>query len=298
MIQVRSGFPDLLTPAFDMIFHQRLKELPNQYAQYFNVLDGPKKQNVQHSSVTGIDPVTKTAEGVGTTFGSPVQGFDKTYTFETRRGGYRVTAEMIEDDIHGISGARMAKALARSERNVEENDAANVFNNGFTTAGPDGQPLFSLSHPNELTGALQANTPVTQVDLSASSLEAAQINLMKTLDDTGFPTGLRGTKLVVHPNNFYNARRINESLKDPGSANNAINPIASDNLEIIVSNFVTDVDAFFVLTEEHQLNFFWRLRPTFSSDNDFSTDDGMWKVRSRYDVGYSGYRGTYASSGS
>lgn len=296
-VQIRNNFTDNLSPAFDMIFFQQLNPIKEQFSRYLNVEQGPIRDRTQRSSNTGIDTIVETPEGALTNFGVPEQGFDKTYIFRTFRGGYSVSEEMIEDDLAKIAGGKMASTLGRSMLNAQEIDSATILNNAVVDTGPDAKVLLAIDHPNEFSGAAQSNRPANFVDLSRESLEAALINLEQTDDDTGFPIILTGWTLVIHPENRFNAMRILKSLLEPDSAQNAINPISQQGIKLMVSNYITDADRWFILAEQHKLTYIWRVKPQFTSDNDFNTGDAKWKARARWDVGYDTWRGVYGSTG-
>jgi len=68
-------------------------------------------------------------------------------------------------------------------------------------------------------------------------------------------------------------------------------------LQLAVNHYITDADAWFILCDEHEMNWFWRVRPDHYQDNDFDTDDAKFKVRARWSRGWSIPWGVFGSMG-
>jgi phage major head subunit gpT-like protein len=296
MTAIRANFGPLLAPGLRSVFFDQYDSYPTEYTEIFNVHTSTRKYEDDYS-VSGFGLVPQKDESVGIIYDDPVPGYSKRYTHTTFGLGFRVSRELYEDDMYGII-RRMPKALGKSMRLTVEIDAANVLNNGFTAstyAGPDGVALFSASHP--LTGGgVSSNTLAVAADLSETSLEQAMIDIMATTDDRGLLQMIRPKKLVVGPALAWTASRLLESTLTPGSANNAINP-AKGIMPFVVNHYLTDPDAWFILADDTQLNWFWRRKPDFDNDNDFDTEDAKFKATARWSNGFSDWRGVYASPG-
>jgi hypothetical protein len=105
-------------------------------------------------------------------------------------------------------------------------------------------------------------------------------------------------KLLVAKENEWNAKRILKSGSDPDNANDQYNP-AQGILQLIAveGNMLTDPDAWFIICDDHELNWFWRIRPDHYQDGDFDTDDAKFKVRARWSRGWSIPWGLFGSMG-
>ena len=118
---------------------------------------------------------------------------------------------------------------------------------------------------------------------------------------TGLPISARGTKLIVHPNNMFNAERILKSTLQSGTANNDVNAIRNMGLlpEGYASNrYLTDTDAFFVRTNvQNGLIHFEREAMDFAEDNDFDTKNIKYAAYERYVFGWGDWRTVYGSAG-
>lgn len=296
MPTMRANFGPLLAPGLREVFFDKFDSYPAQYTDLFNVEKSERKYEDDYG-VSGFGLVPVKDEGVGVIYDDPISGYTKRYTHSTFALGFRVTQEMYEDDLYGII-RKMPKALGKSMRLTVEIDGANVLNNGFTGstyAGSDGVALFSASHP--LTGGgTSSNTLAVAADLSESSLEQAIIDIAATTDDRGLLQMIQPKKLIVPASLAWTASRLLESTLTPGSANNAINP-GKGIMPFKVNNYLTDTDAWFIYGDEHQVNWFWRVKPDFDQDNDFDTTDAKYKARARWSNGFSDWRGVYASPG-
>jgi len=269
---------------------------PEAYSKIFNVQSGDGA-SLDDSSVTGLPLFSETGAGTAVTYETVYQGYKKTYTYVTYKMGYRATEQLQKDDLYGPM-RRMARSLGVSSRQTIETVAANVFNNGFSTVGPDGKVLFATDHPLE-GGGDEQNRPTTAVDLGETALQEA-INLCEaTVDPRGLYVGFTPRLLVVHRNDRWTAAELLKSQMDPENANNAYNSLREMDLTYYVYQYLTDADAWFLLgdKEEHQLNFIWRWKLKQGDEVDFDTDDIKMKGSMRFDVGYSGWRHVFGSPG-
>ena len=296
----RNAFADALAPGFRQIFMDALKfgEKPPVNNKIYNFPKTPATQYIDDSYVTGFGLVPTKSEGAATTYDDFYEGLDTRYTHDTYSLGYRVTKEWVEDERYGLM-AKLPKAFGKSMRATIETDGANAFNNGFSssyTGGPDNLALFSASHVF-VTGGVQKNKLSTDADLSATSYEQAMIDLKDSTDDRGILLDLKPKKLV-YPNELaWKVRILFGSTMDPDSGNNAVNPASDERLEFIEWSYLTDADAWFILCDEHELNWFWRVMPDHYQGNDFDTDDAKFKVRARWKRGWSSPWGLFASAG-
>ena len=295
MTTLRANFGTLLAPGLREMFFDRFNRYANEYTEIFNVHDSKRKYE-DDAGISGFGLVPEKDEGVGIIYDDPILGYSKRYVHKTYGLGFRVTREMWEDDLYGQI-KKMPKALGQSMRISIETDGANILNRGFNASytGPDGKPLFATDHPLA-GGGTGSNMLSVAADLSETSLEQAFIDIMATKDDRGLLQAMRPGKLVTSPSGAWGASRLLESTSTPGSANNAINP-AKGIIPFVVNHYLTDADAWFVLSDDHELNWFWRRRPDFEEGNDFDTEDAKFKVTARWSNGWSDWRGTFGSAG-
>ena len=99
----------------------------------------------------------------------------------------------------------------------------------------------------------------------------------------------------------FTAERLMKSAQRTGTADNDTNAIASMGMipqGYVVNNFLTDTDAFFIITDvPNGLKYFERSPIKTSMEGDFDTGNVRYKARERYSFGFSDFRGIYGSPG-
>ena len=90
------------------------------------------------------------------------------------------------------------------------------------------------------------------------------------------------------PANAWKAKELLNSAYDPESANNSVNTIKERNLQLVVSPFLTDTDAFTLIADPPHSNggiiAYLRRKPTMAQDGDFQTGDALFKMTFRFSV--------------
>jgi hypothetical protein len=211
-----------------------------------------------------------------------------------------VTKEENDDNLYEKVASQRAKSLAFSAAQTRENVGANVLNRGWTSGytGGDGKVLMATDHPLA-TGGSFANI-ITAADLSEASLEDVVILMGQAVNSKGLKISLQGKRLIVPVQEQFNAARILKSVGQNDSGNNAINAIKvmGSIPEYTVNNYLTDADAFFVITNSPEgLKWYDRVATEFKNDGDFDTDNLKHKAYMRFSAGWSDPRGVYGSRG-
>ena len=101
----------------------------------------------------------------------------------------------------------------------------------------------------------------------------------------------------MHPNDLFTARELLQSEYKPGTANNEINALREEGLSYMVSHYTTDNDAWYMIGDQHDLNFIWDVRPRGGMEEDFDTEVIKRKVVEGFFVGHGEWRGTWGTSG-
>ncbi len=293
--------PKALWPGIEKWFGMKYTEYPAQWSEVFKQSSSDKKyeENVESTSF-GLMP--QKSEGAATVYDSHAQGVTARYTHLTYSLGYIVTAEEISDNQYTEVSMNRAESLSFSARQTKEVVAAGVFNRGFTAAyaGGDGQELLSVDHPS-LAG-IQSNILAAGADLSEASIESLAIQVSNAKNSRGMQIALKPQKLIVTPNDQFEAYRIVNSVLQSNSANNDINAIRAMTLfpkGVFVWQYLTDdLDAFYITTDAPtSLRMFKRWDGKFSKDNDFDTDNAKAKYVDRYSFGWSDWRAAFSSEG-
>ena len=131
--------------------------------------------------------------------------------------------------------------------------AAAVLNNAFDSSvtGGDGKELCATDHPL-INGGTFANEPSTAADLNETSLEDALISIAGFVDERGLKIALRGTKLIIPRQLQFTAERLMSSVLRSATSDNDVNAIRSMGMlpqGYTVNDFLTDTDAFFIMTD-------------------------------------------------
>lgn len=293
----RSGFGDLLAPGFHSIFSEEFGRYPEQYKELFNIKT-TKRQYEDDSYVTGFGTIPKKSEGEAVAFDDIFQGFDKRYTPETRSLAYRITLEMWEDELYGKM-RKLPAEIGRSMIITRNQNGADIYNNAFDGTnfanGGDGKELLATDHPLAV-GGTQKNELTNAANFNEASFEQALIDLQNTTDDRGKLMVLIPRKLVVGPFLEFEAMKILQTPLTPFDANHSINPLQG-RLQLVVNNFLTSDNAWFILCDRHEINWFDRILPQHFQGNDFDTDDAKFKTRARWDNGWSLPWGVFGSPG-
>jgi hypothetical protein len=182
--------------------------------------------------------------------------------------------------------------------------AANVLNNGFDTGGSynggDGVSLLNSSHPLA-NGGTFSNILATAADLNETSLEQSLIDIAGFVDERGLKIALQGRKLIIPKELQFTAERVLKSPLRTATSDNDINAML--NMGMIpegyrVNHFLTDTDAFFIITDApNGLKEFVRSPIKTAIEGDFDTGNVRFKARERYSFGWSDPRGIFGTPG-
>lgn len=292
--------PKSLWPGVKAFFGKTYAEKPMVCDMVFTKATSDKAyEEVVEETGFGLAP--QKPEGQSVSYDTDAQGYVTRYTNVTYGLGAIITQEAIEDNQYENVATRKAAKLARSMRQTKENVHANILNRGFTPAfaGGDGVELFSTAHPT-LAGN-QSNELAVAADLSEASLEDLLILIRQAKDSRGLRIQLEGQKLVVPAALAFEATRIVSSVNQSGTANNDINAMKAMGMlpgGVCIWDYLSDDDAFFITTDAPEgLTSFQRRALQLTQDNDFDTTNARMKATERFSVGWSDWRGCYASPG-
>lgn len=295
---VASGnFAELLWPGIADLWGHQYNDYDPLYTRVFNTKKSSKRFE-KEQGVTGLPLVGVKSEGKAVSYVDPFQGYQKEYVMVTYGLGSSVTREMFEDEQYNyING--IPKMLARSMRQTEETVAFNVLNRAFNAAylGADGSALAVTNHPL-VGGGTYSNTLATAADLTETSLENAITDLRDFVDDQSLKIMVMPKKLVVPTALEWTARKILETTKRVGSADNDKNVVGGSIDGIVVSPYLTDNDAWFITTDVPNGLTFWNRRPAaIERDNEFDTQNLKFLTTRRFATGWTDARGVYGVPG-
>ena len=290
-----------LEPGLNALFGMEYARYENEHAEIFET-EASDRAFEEEVLIVGFGNARDKSEGQGVAYDQASEGFTARYTHETVALAFALTEESVEDNLYDRLGARYTKALARSMAHTKQVKAANVLNNAFSSSftGGDGKSLVATDHPLAGGGTF-SNRPSSFSDLNETSLENALISISTFVDDRNMILALQGTKLIVPPQLQFVADRLLETPGRVETADNDINAIRNMGLlpqGYAVNHFLTDTDAFFLLTDVPDgFKHFERSPIATSMEGDFNTGNVRYKARERYSFGFSNPRAVFASQG-
>ena len=298
----RSQLVKELEPGLNALFGLEYKRYENQHAEIYTT-ESSDRAFEEEVMLSGFANASVKPEGSGVSFDNAQETFTARYTHETVALAFAITEEAIEDNLYDRLASRYTKALARSMANTKQVKSVVPLiqglptNNNFNSG--DGVSLFNTSHPT-IAGTV-ANTLAVQADLNETSLEQSLIDIAAMTDERGLKIAARGVKMIVPSENQFNAERLMKSQGRTGTADNDINAIASMGMVpqgYRVNNFLTDPDAFYIITDvPNGMKYFDRSLIKTAMEGDFDTGNVRYKARERYSFGVSDYRGIFGVEG-
>ena len=291
-----------LEPGLNALFGLEYKRYENQHAEIYNV-ESSDRAFEEEVMLSGFGNAQVKGEGQGIAFDDAQETFTARYTHETVALAFAITEEAIEDNLYDRLASRYTKALARSMANAKQVKAASPLINGLpstdTFESGDGVSLFNTSHTT-LAGTF-ANTLATQADINETSLEQALIDIGEMTDERGLLIAAKGVKMIVPPENQFNAERLMKSQGRTGTADNDINAVNSMGMipqGYRVNNYLTDADSWYIITDvPNGMKMFVRTPLNTAMEGDFDTGTVRYKARERYSFGVSDPRGIFGVEG-
>lgn len=287
-----------LEPGLHALFGMEYKKYENQHSEIYEA-NSSDRAFEEEVLITGFGAAAVKAEGQGITYDTAGESWTARYVFETIALGYQLTEEAIDDNLYGSLSKRYTKALARSMAHTKQVKAAAILNNGFTgSVGGDGKSLFATDHPL-WSGGTYSNR--VSADISETALENAIIAIQDFVDDRGLPIALQAKKLIIPNELTFVVERLLKTEYRPGTADNDINAVVSTGViggGYRVNNFLTDPDAWFILTDcPDGMKMFTRKGLKTAMEGDFDSGNVRFKASERYGFGYSNPRAMYGSPG-
>ena len=288
-----------LEPGLNALFGLEYKRYENQHAEIY-ATETSDRAFEEEVMLAGFASAPTKQEGAGVVFDQAQETFTARYNHETIALAFSITEEAIEDNLYDRLAARYTRALARSMANTKQVKAANVLNNAQNTAftGGDGKTLINSAHPLA-TGGTFSNVLSTAADLNETSLEQSLIDIQAFVDERGLKIAAQGVKMIIPKELQFTAERLMKTPQRTATADNDINAIASMGMipqGYRVNNFLTDTDAFFLMTDvPNGMKMFVRSPIKTAMEGDFDTGNVRFKARERYSFGFSDPRAIFGN---
>jgi hypothetical protein len=298
----RSQLVKELEPGLNALFGLEYKRYENQHSEIYTE-ESSDRAFEEEVMLSGFANAQVKGEGSGVSFDEAQETFTARYTHETVALAFAITEEAIEDNLYDRLASRYTKALARSMSNAKQVKAVEPLIQGLPLTdnfdSGDGVSLFNTSHPT-VAGTF-SNTLQTPADLNETSLEQSLIDIAAMTDERGLRIAARGVKMIIPSELQFTAERLMKSQGRTGTADNDINAIVSMGMipqGYRVNNYLTDSDAYYILTDiPNGMKMFNRAPLTTAMEGDFDTGNVRYKARERYSFGVSDPRGIYGVAG-
>jgi len=292
----RSIVEPIINKEFDGVYDQR----DDEFKQVFKVQTGIARDRHEEPVLFGFGAAPELPDGMPVTYQAGGVLFLKQYIYKQYGLAFALTKILIEDGDHIRIGQVYARHLAQSLIETKETLCANILNRAFTSGynGGDGVVLNSASHP--IAGGTFSNVLTTAAALSQTSVEQMLIQIRSAVDNNSKKIRLKAKKLIVAPQNEFQAETILKSVLRSGTANNDINPIVSRGMlseGVAVITRLTSNTAWWIQTDAPEgLKLMMRRNLTKSFEGDFETDSMRYKATERYIPGWTDPRACYGTS--
>lgn len=302
---VRSNFTNTVLedalPAIDAVLHETQGRYPEVRPLVFDVRKSNRSIE-QVAEITGLGPFVESGEGEDLITDSPEQAFTKTYTHAKYRLGFQYSTEALED-LKFREIKQQSKNLMRSAQDTRETLAAAVINGGHSDTGPDGEALFSASHPLVKAGGVQSNL-IASADLDVPSLMDMLTLFRNWKTHSGIPAKLVPVTLLIPTALEFVAAEILRGDMRSDTPNHTINALkqrvglpAFQN--ILIWTYLTDTDQWQVLASPEDTGLAWydRKKLEVKAWQENRSDSAVVAGRMRFAVGYDNWMGIASSPG-
>jgi Mu-like prophage major head subunit gpT len=199
-----------------------------------------------------------------------------------------------------------SQEMGRGARAKVEKDLANFLNDGFATAGPDGQYLFDSDHPKnpEETGIMYDN--LLSGAFSHDNLEAAETEITNNfIGPDGIPIMPDEDPILLYPPALRGAvQRVlsDRAAERPGTANRDINRFQGRYRPVewrwLAAAFGGSDTAWFIIYPSMKmLKIIWSAKPHYNSWIDYEDEFYVFSGRMLYDFGATNWRFGFGSTG-
>lgn len=297
-VAVTGGFSQLLSKDYEEVLYDSYTRQAEEYAMIAKVTNASTNY-VNKGQINGLGALQEVSEGGPTPYETPEQGNTKKVYFSNFRLGFQITRNMWDDDLTGHLKDIPAQ-LGKSAAYTRELEFADMLNNAFNTtyrSGLDSKALCANDH-----ALIDGNTYDNRLDaaLSQTSLESALDMFEGLVNEKNIPIKCIPKYLVIPYQLRWVAKEILGSEYKPYTADNEVNTLYDEGLQVVVNHYLTSSVAWFVVAapEDHDLEFIWRKPLEFDSHDDFNTKNALFDASMRLTTDFWDWRGVVGSDGS
>jgi len=259
------GFADVLDPLFRDIATGEYDKGKSRIGDFFTI-ESSDKPTEKYSELT---PMGKFQEFNGVLqYDGAEQGYDVTATHIEKALGVQIQRKLYDDDQHGVIADQFS-GLGRSAFKTQEDDAADMFNSGFSVpttfySHTEGVALCSDSHtcPNGNISTTTGFDNLTTAELSPVSLTANIIQMRGFKDDAGDKIDLMPDELIIPIDLEDRAMEILKTVRGLDNADQTIN-VHEGRFKLKTWNRLTDTNNYFLCDSSERarnLIWFWRIK--------------------------------------
>lgn len=293
----------ILNRSFDGIYDQRKDE----WKQFMTEENGTPRSYHEEVMLYGMGAAPELPDGMPVTYQAGGQLYVARYEYKVYGLAYALTKILVEDGDHIRVGTTFSKHLAQAMIETKETVLANHLNRAFNASytGGDGVQLVANNHADVIGSAAGSNSRsnllAVAAALSQTSLEQMLIQIRKAEDPNGKKIRVSPKKLIISPDNLFQAEVILKSVLRSGTANNDINAIKSTGAlpgDTVAVSRMTSATAWFVGTDAPEgLKVLKRRAIEKSMEGDFETDNVRYKSTERYGSGWTDWRALFGTPG-
>ncbi len=295
-LQSTASFPRALMEGVKLWWGDAAKGTPEYWTEMYQKIDSERNYEEYVQEIT-LGLAQMTPEGDSVTYDSPQQGFMSRVQNVAWTLGIMVTHAELKDNLYPQLTEKRVRMLRRAFAETKNINAASVYNNAFSSSytGADGVSLLNTAHPN-FSGGTWSNTFTVASEFSQYAVEDLLILLMLSKNDRGYIEPLQPEKLIVHPNNYFNAEVVLKTAKVVGSNANDINPLNGGMIRkgFMSNPYLASTGAWFVKTNAED-GLLWQEREALEYWEDNDTDTRNLKIAAyeRYAFAWANPRGLF-----
>lgn len=295
-------FPNELDKAIDRTFYDALANTESEYEKLAKTESALPGESIVESEISGLGNLEELSEGGRVVYDVPEEGHKVSRGYTEFGLGYQVTNRMLQDQVHDKI-LKMPAALGEAAVQKINTEFFDLFNSGFDThTSWDGEYIFDTDHETLKSGDTIANRPAAGSDLSETTLQAGFEYFDKLLTESGYPMYLTPQTLLVPVDERWTAMKLHSGDRVLGSNDNdylTTNPTYGmvPGWNVVVSRYLTDDNAWFLLSDKHDFRLVFKQKPTQESADDFDTRSRLYQVITRFAKFVNQYKGAYGNPG-
>ena len=298
MTVTREAFDKVIAPGLYAAYIDEYEMLPASYPEVFKVTSTDRAyEDALITAGLGTTPVKP--ESVDVAMDRPLSVGTVRMAIVSYGLGYEVSQELIDDDLYGAVGRPASQFLAQSGRDTEERQAWALLNGAFTTTKSfDGLSIINTAH-SLAGGGTYANGPAATQAFGFTAIQAALERSMLMINERGLKIRQTPGTVVVPIQLSWMANEILGSANRPYTADNTPNVLAASRvgLKVVASPYLTSATAWFILSGNHKLMFFWRKRPYMDKDYNKKAQTASFMNFFRFGTAAFDWRGVDGSTG-